>query len=101
VDAKLAGIIPASPSVGYWDAAYCRGPGSGLLPPAATDSGAAAGSTATGGGAGVPAVRAILTLGGDGTVLYASWLFQGPVVPPLVPFHFGSLGAFFSSSPFF
>ncbi|CAG8743389.1 10821_t:CDS:2, partial [Gigaspora rosea] len=33
----------------------------------------------------------VLTLGGDGTVLYTSWLFQ-KVVPPVLPFHMGSLG---------
>lgn len=33
----------------------------------------------------------ILTLGGDGTVLLAAWLFQEHV-PPIVPFHFGTLG---------
>ncbi|RHZ44557.1 hypothetical protein Glove_718g44 [Diversispora epigaea] len=33
----------------------------------------------------------VLTLGGDGTVLYTSWLFQ-KVVPPVLPFHLGSLG---------
>ncbi|CAG8490786.1 5106_t:CDS:2, partial [Diversispora eburnea] len=33
----------------------------------------------------------VLTLGGDGTVLYTSWLFQ-KVVPPILPFHLGSLG---------
>ncbi|RUS26808.1 ATP-NAD kinase-like domain-containing protein [Jimgerdemannia flammicorona] len=33
----------------------------------------------------------VITLGGDGTVLFTSWLFQG-VVPPVVPFHLGSLG---------
>ncbi|CAG8517361.1 1213_t:CDS:2, partial [Scutellospora calospora] len=30
-------------------------------------------------------------LGGDGTVLYTSWLFQ-KIVPPVLPFHMGSLG---------
>lgn len=30
-------------------------------------------------------------LGGDGTVLYTSWLFQ-QVVPPVIPFALGSLG---------
>ena len=34
----------------------------------------------------------IITLGGDGTVLYATWLFQTSQVPPVIPFHFGSLG---------
>jgi NAD kinase len=34
----------------------------------------------------------ILTMGGDGTVLYTSWLFQRCSVPPLMPFYFGSLG---------
>lgn len=34
----------------------------------------------------------IITLGGDGTVLFASWLFQNSQVPPIVPFHVGSLG---------
>ncbi|KAJ3369171.1 hypothetical protein GGF31_005452 [Allomyces arbusculus] len=33
----------------------------------------------------------VITLGGDGTVLYTSWLFQH-VVPPVIPFHLGSLG---------
>lgn len=33
----------------------------------------------------------VLTLGGDGTVLQAAWLFQDHV-PPIVPFHFGTLG---------
>ncbi|KAA8914814.1 ATP-NAD kinase-like domain-containing protein, partial [Sphaerosporella brunnea] len=33
----------------------------------------------------------VLTLGGDGTVLYASWLFQ-KVVPPVLSFALGSLG---------
>lgn len=33
----------------------------------------------------------VLTLGGDGTVLFTSWLFQGPV-PPVLPFGLGSLG---------
>ncbi|KAG7090861.1 hypothetical protein E1B28_009943 [Marasmius oreades] len=33
----------------------------------------------------------VVTLGGDGTVLFTSWLFQR-VVPPVVPFALGSLG---------
>lgn len=33
----------------------------------------------------------VLALGGDGTVLYASWLFQR-VVPPVISFALGSLG---------
>lgn len=33
----------------------------------------------------------VITLGGDGTVLYTSWLFQR-VVPPVLCFGFGSLG---------
>ncbi|KWU47114.1 ATP-NAD kinase [Rhodotorula sp. JG-1b] len=33
----------------------------------------------------------VITLGGDGTVLYTSWLFQ-QVVPPVIPFALGSLG---------
>ena len=33
----------------------------------------------------------IITLGGDGTVLYASWMYQR-VVPPIIAFHLGSLG---------
>ncbi|KAJ1966688.1 hypothetical protein H4R35_006933, partial [Dimargaris xerosporica] len=33
----------------------------------------------------------VLTLGGDGTVLYTSWLFQ-TIVPAVIPFHMGSLG---------
>ncbi|KAJ1342549.1 hypothetical protein BSLG_002867 [Batrachochytrium salamandrivorans] len=38
------------------------------------------------------AIDFIVTLGGDGTVLYAAWLFQQAQVPPIVPFHLGSLG---------
>ncbi|TPX72411.1 NAD+ kinase [Spizellomyces sp. 'palustris'] len=34
----------------------------------------------------------IITLGGDGTVIYTSWLFQHAQVPPVVPFDLGSLG---------
>jgi len=33
----------------------------------------------------------VITLGGDGTVLYTSWLFQN-LVPPVVSFSLGSLG---------
>ncbi|KAF2126779.1 ATP-NAD kinase [Dothidotthia symphoricarpi CBS 119687] len=33
----------------------------------------------------------VLTLGGDGTVLFTSWLFQR-IVPPIMPFALGSLG---------
>ncbi|KAI9477192.1 hypothetical protein LPJ78_000450 [Coemansia sp. RSA 989] len=33
----------------------------------------------------------VVTLGGDGTVLYTSWLFQ-TTVPPIIAFHLGSLG---------
>ncbi|GAA5894022.1 uncharacterized protein JCM6883_003698 [Sporobolomyces salmoneus] len=33
----------------------------------------------------------VITLGGDGTVLYTSWLFQ-QIVPPVIPFALGSLG---------
>jgi NAD+ kinase len=33
----------------------------------------------------------VLTLGGDGTVLYTSWLFQR-IVPPIMSFSLGSLG---------
>jgi hypothetical protein len=33
----------------------------------------------------------ILTFGGDGTVLFAAWLFQNKV-PPILPFNMGSLG---------
>uniref|UniRef100_A0A0W0EYT6 ATP-NAD kinase n=1 Tax=Moniliophthora roreri TaxID=221103 RepID=A0A0W0EYT6_MONRR len=33
----------------------------------------------------------VVTLGGDGTVLFTSWLFQR-VVPPVLPFALGSLG---------
>lgn len=33
----------------------------------------------------------VITLGGDGTVLFASWLFQKSV-PPVIPFSLGSLG---------
>ncbi|WEW61036.1 NAD+ kinase [Emydomyces testavorans] len=33
----------------------------------------------------------VITLGGDGTVLYASWLFQH-IVPPVLSFSLGSLG---------
>ncbi|KAK2749479.1 hypothetical protein FQN57_006413 [Myotisia sp. PD_48] len=33
----------------------------------------------------------VITLGGDGTVLYASWMFQR-VVPPVISFSLGTLG---------
>ncbi|SMR42518.1 unnamed protein product [Zymoseptoria tritici ST99CH_1E4] len=33
----------------------------------------------------------VITLGGDGTVLFTSWLFQG-IVPPVLAFSLGSLG---------
>ncbi|KAI7948731.1 hypothetical protein MJO29_010396 [Puccinia striiformis f. sp. tritici] len=33
----------------------------------------------------------VITLGGDGTVLFASWLFQR-IVPPIISFALGSLG---------
>ncbi|GAA6054272.1 hypothetical protein JCM3770_005154 [Rhodotorula araucariae] len=33
----------------------------------------------------------VITLGGDGTILYTSWLFQ-QIVPPVIPFALGSLG---------
>ena len=33
----------------------------------------------------------VVCLGGDGVILHASKLFQGPV-PPLMGFHFGSMG---------
>lgn len=36
-------------------------------------------------------VDLVITLGGDGTVLYAAWIFQ-KIVPPVLPFHLGSLG---------
>ena len=34
----------------------------------------------------------VITIGGDGTVLRAAWLFQNGQVPPVLPFHLGSLG---------
>ena len=34
----------------------------------------------------------VITIGGDGTVLRAAWLFQNTQVPPVLPFHLGSLG---------
>lgn len=33
----------------------------------------------------------VITLGGDGTVLFSSWIFQSNV-PPVIPFSLGSLG---------
>ncbi|KAF9365442.1 hypothetical protein BGX34_009967 [Mortierella sp. NVP85] len=36
-------------------------------------------------------IHLAVTLGGDGTVLYTSWMFQQRV-PPIVAFHLGSLG---------
>lgn len=36
-------------------------------------------------------IELILSFGGDGTVLFASWLFQEKV-PPIIPFNMGSLG---------
>ncbi|KAK9470837.1 ATP-NAD kinase-like domain-containing protein [Dipodascopsis tothii] len=38
-----------------------------------------------------PRVDLLITLGGDGTVLYTSWLFQ-QIVPPVLSFNMGSLG---------
>ncbi|KAI9488063.1 ATP-NAD kinase-like domain-containing protein [Zychaea mexicana] len=40
----------------------------------------------------------IILLGGDGTVLFTSWLFQ-TYVPPIIPFHLGSL-SFLTPFPF-
>ena len=40
----------------------------------------------------------VLTLGGDGTVLFTSWLFQR-IVPPILSFSLGSLG-FLTNFPF-
>ncbi|KAI8148414.1 ATP-NAD kinase-like domain-containing protein [Fennellomyces sp. T-0311] len=40
----------------------------------------------------------IVVLGGDGTVLFTSWLFQ-TIVPPIIPFHLGSL-SFLTPFPF-
>ncbi|RKO92906.1 ATP-NAD kinase-like domain-containing protein [Blyttiomyces helicus] len=40
---------------------------------------------------GAQEVDFVITLGGDGTVLYAAWLFQDKC-PPMIPFHLGSLG---------
>ncbi|KAJ3368321.1 NAD(+) kinase [Kappamyces sp. JEL0680] len=37
------------------------------------------------------AIDFVITFGGDGTVLFAAWLFQEKV-PPIVPFNMGSLG---------
>ena len=39
----------------------------------------------------LPTSYSLYQLGGDGTVLYASWLFQ-KVVPPVLSFALGSLG---------
>jgi NAD+ kinase len=61
--------------LGAWNAEACRG---------STSSGV----NSDGGAANVDF---IITLGGDGTVLYASWLFQQEV-PPVVSFALGSLG---------
>ncbi|KAF8927682.1 hypothetical protein BGZ58_010227 [Dissophora ornata] len=36
-------------------------------------------------------IHLAVTLGGDGTVLYTTWMFQNRV-PPIVAFHLGSLG---------
>ena len=38
------------------------------------------------------AIDLLITMGGDGTVLRAAWLFQNCQVPPVLPFHLGSLG---------
>lgn len=38
-----------------------------------------------------PEIDLILTLGGDGTLLNAAWMFQG-TVPPILPFFLGTLG---------
>ncbi|KAJ1543703.1 hypothetical protein HK405_009110 [Cladochytrium tenue] len=39
-----------------------------------------------------PAFDIVVTLGGDGTVLFTASLFNGVPVPPIVPFDLGSLG---------
>lgn len=57
---------PNSVRLLFWDAEFCRNH--------------------------VDEIDFIITLGGDGTVLYTSWLFQQSSVPLLIPFHFGSLG---------
>nr|KAJ3403502.1 hypothetical protein HK105_004065 [Polyrhizophydium stewartii] len=59
---------PRSPEdeFGFWDEAFCASP-------AASE------------------VDIVVTFGGDGTVLFAAWLFQQKV-PPIVPFNLGSLG---------
>ncbi|KAJ1340800.1 hypothetical protein BSLG_004582 [Batrachochytrium salamandrivorans] len=38
-----------------------------------------------------PTIDFVITFGGDGTVLFAAWLFQ-TIVPPIIPFNLGSLG---------
>ncbi|KAJ3020189.1 hypothetical protein HKX48_001189 [Thoreauomyces humboldtii] len=54
-------------SIGFWNIDFCANPAS-----AAT-------------------VDFCITLGGDGTVLYAAWLFQQKC-PPILPYRLGSLG---------
>ncbi|KAI8923944.1 ATP-NAD kinase-like domain-containing protein [Entophlyctis helioformis] len=57
---------PAHPPFRHWDEQYCR-----TLGPDEIDF--------------------VITFGGDGTVLFAAWLFQYRV-PPIIPFNLGSLG---------
>lgn len=47
-------------------------------------------------------VDAIITLGGDGTILHAASLFSSTYVPPILSFSLGTLGFLlpFSISPF-
>lgn len=55
-----------SKDVGFWTPEFCASPAAG-------------------------AVDFVVTLGGDGTVLYAAWMFQKKC-PPILPFRLGSLG---------
>jgi len=47
-------------------------------------------------------VDAIITLGGDGTILHAASLFSSTYVPPILSFSLGTLGFLlpFSKAPF-
>ncbi|KAJ3157485.1 hypothetical protein HDU86_003377 [Geranomyces michiganensis] len=60
-------LLPREDKIRFWDNAFCAS------------------------AAGAASVDFLITLGGDGTVLYAAWLFQQKC-PPIIPFRLGSLG---------
>ena len=69
IDARLQDLPlfqPLSNRIAFWDSEFCQIKGN--------------------------EISMIISLGGDGTVLNTSWLFQNCPVPPVMPFYLGSLG---------